>query len=294
MNKIIGVMIIFSVMLGSNFATAQTESKIKAVASFSILGDMVSNIGGERIELFVLVGRNSDGHVYEPTPRDVKQVANADILFINGLHFEGWIERLIEASEFKGKLVVATQGIAPLVTATKAIDPHAWQSLANARVYAKNIAAGLSSLDKPHSNIYKENLHIYLEKIDLAEQEIIAGIAKLPPEHRKVITSHDAFKYFEAAYGLSFDAPQGLSTNAEASATDVVALIRQIRAAKTPAIFLENITDPRLIEQITEETKATIGGTLYSDALSEKNQPADTYLHLMLHNTTLLTEALSH
>ena len=294
MRKTLRAVLIFSALFSNDFATAGKDVKIKAVASFSILGDMVSNIGGEYIELFVLVGRNSDGHVYEPTPRDVKQVANANILFINGLHFEGWIERLIEAAEFKGTLVVATQGILPLITATKEIDPHAWQSLANARIYAKNIAAGLSSIDKSHSNIYKENLQIYLKKIDLAEQKIIAAITKLPPEHRKVITSHDAFKYFEAAYGLSFSAPQGLSTNAEASATDVAALIRQIRAEKTPAIFLENITDPRQIEQITQETKAIIGGTLYSDALSEKDQPADTYLHLMLHNTTLLTEALSH
>jgi zinc/manganese transport system substrate-binding protein len=294
MKNTLQAILIFSVLLSSDFAAAGKDAKIKAVASFSILGDMVSNIGGERIELFVLVGRNSDGHVYEPTPRNVQQVANADIVFINGLHFEGWIDRLIEAAEFKGTLTIATQGITPLITAAKEIDPHAWQNLANARVYAKNIAAGLSAVDKSHSNVYHENLNIYLKKIDAAEQGIISAIAKLPREHRSVITSHDAFKYFEAAYGLSFSAPQGLSTNAEASAMDVAALIRQIRAAKAPAIFLENITDPRLIEQITQETNATIGGTLYSDALSEKNQPADTYLHLMLHNTTLLTEALSH
>lgn len=288
----IRAIIMMGAILSCHLAFAEKEAKIKAVASFSILGDMVSNIGGERIELSVLVGPNSDGHVYEPTPRDAKQVANAHIFFMNGLHFEGWTERLIAAAQFKGTLVIATQGISPLVTSANEIDPHAWQNLANARIYVKNIAAGLSALDRSHAQYYSDNLHRYLKKIDLAEQTIIAAMAKISPQHRRVITSHDAFGYFAVAYGLSFSAPQGLSTNAEASATDVAALIRQIRTQKTPAIFLENMTDPRLIEQITRETHATLGGTLYSDALSEKNKPADTYLHLMLYNTQQLTEAL--
>ncbi len=293
MKNCIGAIISIWVILCTSPALAEKAAKLKAVASFSILGDMVSNIGGERLELSVLVGPNSDGHVYEPTPQDAKRVADAHILFMNGLHFEGWTDRLIEAAQFKGKVVIATQGLSPLITATNEIDPHAWQSLANARIYVTNIAAGLSAIDKLHAHYYADNLKVYLKKIDDAERRIFAAIAKLPPERRKVISSHDAFTYFEMAYGLSFAAPQGLSTNAEASATDVAALIRQIRTQKTPAIFIENMTDPRLIEQITRETHSTLGGTLYSDALSEKNQPADTYLHLMLYNTKLLTEALS-
>ncbi len=292
--NVIRALILIFTILSCHLASAEKETRIKAVASFSILGDMVNNIGGDRIELSILVGPNSDGHVYEPTPRDAKQVANADIFFMNGLHFEGWTERLLEAAQFKGKLVIATQGISPLITPANEIDPHAWQSLANARSYLKNIAAGLSAIDKSHAQYYSDNLHSYLKKIDIAEQTIITAIAKLPLERRNVITSHDAFKYFEHAYGLHFFAPQGLSTNSEATPTDVAALIRQIRSQKTPAIFIENMTDPRLIEQISRETNATLGGTLYSDALSEKNQPADNYLHLMLHNTQQLTEALSH
>jgi len=279
--------------LYSHFSFADEQKKIKVVATFSILGDIVQNIGGDRIELRVLIGPNSDAHVYQPTPADVQRVASAQVLFSNGLGFEGWMDRLIETSHFSGKWVVVTKGITPITESNFGVDPHAWQNIKNVRLYAQNVAQTLSAVDNVNQAIYNSNLKHYLEKLDATNAEIIALIANLPPNQRKVITSHDAFKYYEAAYGINFRSPQGLSTNAEASAINVAQLIRQIRNEKIPAIFIENITDTRLIEQIKNETGTKIGGTLYSDALSEKNQPADTYLHLMQHNTNTLVDALS-
>lgn len=279
---------------------ANNETKIKVVASFSILKDMVGAIGQDRINLEVLVGPNSDGHLFEPKPSDAKRLSDAEVFFVNGLGFEGWIDRLVAAAGFKGQIVVASQGIAPLSMVNESsasvsspgVDPHAWQSLANARIYAGNIATALMQKDPNGRVYYQANLAAYLEEINRLEKSIRTSIASIPLARRTVITSHDAFNYYAAAYGLQFRAPQGVSTHAEASAAGVAELIKQIRAEKIPAIFIENITDPRLMQQIQRETQAVIGGTLYSDALSTEEQPANTYLNLMQHNTQVLVDAL--
>lgn len=295
--------------------SAFAQDKLPVVASFSILGDMVAEVGGDRVAVSTLVGPDGDAHVYEPTPADAQTVAAASVVFVNGLAFEGWLDRLIEASEYKGPVVVATTGVTALEMAEEhhegeeahtegeaeaeghdhdhgGTDPHAWQSLANARLYVANIAAGLTAADPEGAETYKANATAYLAEIDAAEAEIIAAIAALPADRRSVVTSHDAFGYFAAAYGMTFHAPEGLSTEAEPSAADIATLITQMKAEAIPAVFMENITDSRLVEQITAETGAKVGGTLFSDALSGPDGPAATYLGMMRHNVATLTAAL--
>jgi zinc/manganese transport system substrate-binding protein len=293
---------------------AFAQEKMPVVASFSILGDMVANVGGDRVEVTTIVGPDGDAHVYSPTPADAQAVASAQVVFVNGLAFEGWLDRLIEASEYEGPVIVTTEGVDLLEMAEEGhdeegeehaegeaeakgeehggADPHAWQSLANARVYVTNIEAGLAAADPDGTATYAKNAAAYLAEIDQTESGLIAAIATLPDNGRTIVTSHDAFGYFADAYGLTFLAPEGMSTEAEASAADVAALITQIRADGVSAVFLENITDSRLVEQIASETDAKLGGMLYSDALSGPNAPAATYLDMMRHNAVTLTTAL--
>jgi zinc/manganese transport system substrate-binding protein len=275
---------------------ARAADKVNAVASFSILGDMVKQVGGDRVDVITLVGPDGDAHVYEPTPADAKNLASAQILFTNGLGFEGWMERLEKSSGFKGKVVVASTGVKPrtMVEDEKTItDPHAWQSLANGKRYVVNIRDGLIVVDPEGKAVYEANAAKYLDAIAKEETDVKAAIATLPQEWRKIITSHDAFGYFGAAYGLEIVAPEGVSTESEASAKDVAKIIRQIKAEHIPAVFMENITDHRLLDQIASETGAKIGGELYTDALSPPDGPAPTYLDMFRQNVGALTTALS-
>jgi zinc/manganese transport system substrate-binding protein len=273
---------------------AHAADKVKAVASFSILGDMVKQVGGDRVEVITLVGPNGDAHVYEPTPTDGKNLAIAQIRFTNGLGFEGWMDRLEKSSGFKGKVVVASTGVKPrtMVEDEKTItDPHAWQSLANGRLYVANIRDGLIAVDPEGKSVYEANAAKYLDEIAKEESDVKAALATLPQDRRKIITSHDAFGYFGAAYGLEIIAPEGVSTESEASAKDVAKIIRQIKA-KHIRVFMENITDHRLLDQIASEAGAKIGGELYTDALSPADGPASTYLDMFRHNVGALSAAL--
>jgi zinc/manganese transport system substrate-binding protein len=284
--------------IGSTSAAA--ADKIKVAASFSVLADMVKEIGGERVEVKSLVGPNGDAHVYEPTPGDTRTLADAPILVVNGLGLEGWMSRLEKSSGFKGTVVTATKGVKTRQmedeehgTSRRITDPHAWQSLANGRIYVQNIRDGLIAADPPGKETYEANARKFLADIDAVEKLVKDSIAKVPPSRRKIITTHDAFGYFGATYGMEFIAPEGVSTDSEASARDVAKIIRQIKAEKIPAVFLENVTDHRLLDQIARETGAKLGGTLYSDALSEPSGPAGTYLDMFRHNIRTLTAALS-
>jgi zinc/manganese transport system substrate-binding protein len=279
---------------------AQAADRIKVAASFSVLGDMVRQIGGDRVEVTAFVGPNGDAHVYEPTPGDAKRLADSAVLVINGLGLEGWMTRLQKSSGFKGKVVIATKGVKTRQMeeeekgkSRKITDPHAWQSLANGKIYAANIRDGLIAADPAGKDTYEANAAKFLAAIDQEDMEVRAAIGKLPPARRKIITTHDAFGYFGATYGMEFIAPEGVSTESEASAKDVAKIIRQIKAEKVPAVFMENITDHRLLDQIARETGAKIGGTLYSDALTEPSGPAPTYIDLMRHNVQTLTGALT-
>lgn len=274
------------------------QDKLSVVASFSILGDFLREIGGERVAVSTLVGPDGDAHVYSPTPADAKTVAGAKLVVVNGLKFEGWLTRLIKSSGTKATVATATTGITPLKMAGDhghdhgGEDPHAWQSVANAKLYAGNVRDALIAADPAGKATYEANATAYLAKLDALEAEIKATVARIPADRRKAITSHDAFGYFVKAYGIEFIAPQGVSTEAEASAKDVARIIRQIKAQKVPAVFLENITNPRLAEQIARESGAKIGGRLYSDALSAENGPAGTYIAMMKHNISQIEKAL--
>ena len=281
---------------------ARAQQRLNVIASFSILGDFVKNVGGDRVEVGTLVGPNGNAHVYAPSPGDAKKVADAKLVFVNGLGFEGWLERLVKASGTKAPIVVATKGIKPLERAGGhdhdhdhdhgRADPHAWQSVANAKIYVANIRDALIAADPAGRDAYLANAAAYLAKLDALEREVREVIAKIPADRRRVITSHSAFGYFQNAYGVSFTAPQGVSTEAEASAKDVAAIITQIKKQKVAAVFLENVTDPRLVEQIARETGAKVGGTLYSDALTDDKGDATTYTDLIRHNLRQLASAL--
>jgi len=274
------------------------QEKLPVVASFSILGDFVREVGGERVAVAQLVGPDGDAHVYSPTPADAKTVAGAKLVVVNGLKFEGWLTRLIKSSGTKATIATATTGITPLKLADDhghghgGEDPHAWQNVANAKIYVGNVRDALIAADPAGKSTYEANAAAYLAKLDALDAEIKAAVARIPADRRKAITSHDAFGYFVKAYGIAFIAPQGVSTEAEASAKDVARIIRQIKAEKVPAVFLENITNPRLAEQIAKESGAKIGGRLYSDALSAANGPAGTYIAMMKYNISQIEKAL--
>jgi len=274
-------------------------NKVNAVATTSIIADFVRNVGGDRVAVATLVGPDGDAHVYSPTPGDARTIASAAIVFVNGLGLEGWMTRLVKASGTRAPVVVVSNGVTPRKMQDEdrpgrmAADPHAWQSVANAKIYVANIRDGLSAVDPAGKAAYGANAAGYLAKLDELEKQIAEAIGGIPAGRRRIITTHDAFGYFGDAYGMSFIAPEGVSTEAEPSAKDVAAIIAQIRREKSPAVFLESITDPRLMQTIAGETGARIGGTLYSDALSAPDGPAATYIEMMRHNLRELTKALS-
>jgi zinc/manganese transport system substrate-binding protein len=270
---------------------AHAQERLNVVASFSILGDFVKNVGGDRAIVTTLVGPDGDVHVYTPAPADAKKIADAKLLVINGLGLEGWLPRLLQASGGKAPILVATKGIAPLKIGSDA-DPHAWQSVANAKIYVTNIRDALVAADPADAEIFRGNARGYLTKLDALDREVREAVARIPPARRKVISTHDAFGYFAAAYGIEFIAPLGVSTESEASARDIAGIITQIRTAKIPAVFLENIADPRLMQRISSETGAKVGGTLYSDSLTGEKGGAPTYIDMVRHNIKTLTSAL--
>ncbi len=276
-------------------ATSATivEAKLKVVASFSIIGDLVAQVGGEDIELTTIVGPNADAHVYEPKPDDAKAMARADVVFVNGLGFEGWLQRLVEASGYGKDIVTVSDGIVELVPdGENAADPHGWQSIGNAKTYIANIQRGLCRADALSCDTFEMRATRYTKALDELDDWTKTLVAAIPIDRRVIITSHDAFGYFAKAHGIRFLAPEGVNTESEASAQDVAALIRQIRARKAKVLFLETISDPRLIAQIASETGVTIGGSLYSDALSAGDGPARNYIEMMRHNVRLITDAM--
>ena len=275
---------------------ASAAEKLKAVATFSILGDMVHRVGGDLVEVTTIVGPNSDTHVYEPKPADAKSLAAAQIFFANGLGFEGWMDRLVEATGFKGETVIASEGVKSRTMIEDGVaetDPHAWQNLSNGVLYVKNIADGLCKADAADCATFRKNAEAYSAEIKSLDAEVKTRIAAVPEAKRKVITTHDAFGYFGVAYGVTFMAPEGYSTESEASAADVAKLIQQIRADKVSALFIENMSDPRLIDQIARETGVKAGGALFADALSEKGEGGETYLDMFRHNISLLAPAMA-
>jgi len=311
-------------------ATVMAEQKVAVISSFSILGDLVSEVGQEHVVVTNLVDVGDDAHVFNPTPQDAKAISKAQLVVINGLQFEGWMPRLIGAANYKGVQVIASNGIDVINTKEEHehqddehekhsdnghdkhndeeheeheeheghehgdTDPHAWHSIKNVKIYVHNIAEGLMQVDPKHRSEYQQNATNYIQKLDKLELKLTTQIASIPAAERKVITPHDAFGYFARDFNVTFLAPQGTSTEYEANAADVAALIKQIRHENVKAVFVENIADNRLIEQISRETNAKIGGKLYSDALSYSDKPAATYIQMMQYNVDTIVAALKN
>lgn len=275
--------------------TLHAAERPQVVTTFSVLADLTREIGGDDIELTNLVGADADAHVFEPAPRDLRTLLDADLLIANGLGFEPWLERLWSAGEARGRRIDASGGVVPLSVeedGRRIPDPHAWQSLGNAEIYARNIARALSEIDPVNAADYAARRDAWLERLAALRAEIAPRLAALPAERRRVLTSHDAFGYFAREWNLQFRAAQGVSDAAEPSAAEVAALIRQLRGEGVRALFVENIRDPRLIEQIAAEAGAQVGGTLYSDALAAEG-PASSYLGMYRQNVERLLEALT-
>lgn len=290
-------------------ALAQPQ-KLRVIASFSILGDIVAQVGGEQVEVTTLVPAMGDAHVFQPTPSHARAVAGADVLVVNGLNFEPWLDRLVTASGFKGRHIVAAEGIKPREMGGHShahhnhgpgdddhddhgvADPHVWHDLQRMQTYIANIAQGLATADPAHAEAYRTRGAAYAAELKALDTWAAAEIGKLPRAHRKVITQHDAFGYLAARYRIDFMAAQGVNTKAEASAEAVGRLTRQIKREKVQALFFENIANPRLIEQIGREAKVKVGGRLYSDALSPPGGEADSFVKMYRLNITRLIEAM--
>ncbi|WP_032609609.1 metal ABC transporter substrate-binding protein [Pseudomonas syringae] len=279
----------------SAFASLAQAKPLEAVASFTVIADMVSTVGGDRVHVKSLIGPNGDPHVYEPTPSDAQALKNADLVFVSGLHLEGWMDRLIKASGYKGQPVVLSEGIKSRSMdedGKRIVDPHAWNSAANGVIYVRNIIAALKKADPEGASVYQANGDRYIVELQQLDSYARDQIRSIPAARRKILTSHDAFGYFGDAYGVNFLSPLGLSTESEASAADVSKLIRQIKTEHVSAYFFENSSDPRLVKQIAEASGAQPGGELYVESLSPADGPASTYAKMFRYNVDTLTAAM--
>jgi zinc/manganese transport system substrate-binding protein len=293
--------------MGLLAAHARAAEPIPVVASFSILGDLVKVVGGDRVALTTLVGPDADAHAFEPKPSDAKTLLASKLLVINGMHFEPWADKLAKSANFKGDIVVASKGVKPRAMPEEEehehqasekgghhheTDPHAWQNPNNVILYVRNIAAGLAKADASGAATYKANAEAYVKELQALDASISAQLATIPAAKRKVITSHDAFGYFAAQYKVKFLAPEGVSTDVEPSAKEVAQLVRQIKREKIRAIFIENMSNKKMLDQLSKDAGATVGGTLYSDALSAPDQPGASYLKMMNHNLAQLVAGM--
>ena len=288
--------------IGLLSGVSHAADKLPVVASFSILGDLVRVVGGERLSVTTLVGPDEDAHVFEPKPADAKAIVQSQLLVINGLGFEPWAQKLARSAGYQGRTVVVSQGVKPRIMAEEKghgdshhpdeTDPHAWQNPENVVLYVRNIATALSQADPAGAATYQAHAEAYVKELQTLDDWAKAQFAAIAPGKRKIITSHDAFGYFAAHYQIQFMAPQGMSTDAEPSAKAVAQLIRQIQREKIKAVFLENMSNPKLLAQLSKDAGATVGASLYADALSGPGQPGATYPQMMRHNVTQLVAGM--
>lgn len=270
-----------------------SAAKLNVVASFSILGDMLHEIAGDDINVTTIVGPNQDAHQYQPRPQDVKLIKNADLVFINGLYFEMWFDKLLKSSHSKAKIITATKGIKPRMLEKEIPDPHCWHNLTLAKIYVRNITDALVKALPQHKKKFEDNCKNFIKKIDAINDTYLQKFSNIPDEKRIVITSHDAFHYLGDAYGIRFISPLGVNTDSEPSPKDIREVITKIKDLKIKALFAEASLDKRLIRQIARESGVTVGGELFSDALSDQKQPASTFLKMANHNLSMLLTALT-
>ena len=296
--------VLFLITLTTLAASPAISQPLPVVASFSIIADLVRVVGGSHVEVTSLVGPNTDAHVFDPTPADAKRLANAKLVVTNGLGFEGWMERLIKSSGYRGPVVVASRGVKTIQETSghshqhghshsHTADPLAWQNPVNVKQYVDNIRLALAAAKPEAADEFERRAASYSRELDALDQSIRDRLKTVPVAQRRIITSHDAFGYFAAAYNVRFYPLQGLSTGSEPSAADVVRIIDQIKKNKVTAIFIENISDSRVLERLTKESGARIGGTLYADALSEPGGAVDTYLKMITHNANAIVDSFA-
>ncbi|GIV31910.1 MAG: metal ABC transporter substrate-binding protein [Saprospiraceae bacterium] len=272
---------------------AQSKQKPLVVATASIFADMAQQIAGDLVEVQSIVPIGSDPHIYEPTPADVRLVARADLLLVNGLTFEGWLQGLIKSSGTRAPIVVITEGIEPIQAVYKnSTDPHAWMSAANGLIYIENIYKALVKLDPAHKDVYEANYLAYKQKLEELDRYIMEQIQTIPEQQRILITSHDAFQYYGRRYGLRLEAVLGVSTEADAQTSDIIRITQLVREHKVPAVFIESTVNPKLLEQIARDNGVAIGGKLYSDSIGGPDSPAPTYLDMLKYNTDTIVKAL--
>src|SRR6266849_2679338 len=281
------------VLAWSAQGASAAQTPVRVLVSFSILADIARQVGGSDVAVTSLIGPDANEHVFEPSPDQVRQLTQAQLFIVNGFGLEGWRTRLIQSAQYRGLVVIATAGITPLMTTetdetAPSPDPHAWQDPRSAIIYAEHIMRALAGIDPEHAEAHRHRFRDYRAALDALDRNVRDGLAVIPAKKRQVITTHDAFAYYGKAYGVTFMAPEGLNTESEPSAKSVAALIRQIRRQGIKALFLENISDPRLMEELARETGATLGPPLYSDALSGPNGPAPTYIRMIEYNTATL------
>lgn len=279
---------------GNNTNKIKDSDKIKVVSSITIINDIVKNIGKDKVEAKSICGVGIDPHTYHAKPSDPKLISEADIVFINGLALEHWIEEMIRNAGGSKTVVTATEGLNPM-TDEKGYgdpDPHAWFNAEYVKTYAENITNGLTSIDKKNEEFYKKNLEEYKIKLDSLNGWIKEQIETLPQEKRVLITSHDAFRYFGEAYGFEVKGLQGISTEAKVQTEDVKKLIDLIKERNLKSVFIETSVNPKLLEEISKETGAIVGGTLFSDSVGDEGKPEGTYIGAVKHNVNTIVNAL--
>lgn len=288
------------------FSTYAHAQPLRVVSSFSILTDLVEQVGGEHVQVYTLIKPDTDAHAFEPSAQDARHLVDAKLVFINGLEFEPWLERLKHASGFRGLTVVVSDGIIPLKTDAHdehdehsehshqhgEYDPHAWQNVMNVVVYVQNIVLSLAQADPEHADAYQKRADDYIAQLKLLDADILETIQQIPPERRVLVTTHDSFAYFASRYGLTTLSVLGRESESLPSTASMAKLIQQVRSQQIPAVFLEMTSNPKILEQVMRETKATLGGKLYADALSRKGTAADTYMKMMRVNLATLSNAL--
>ena len=283
------------ILLLATTIVATSQGKIRVVSSASIFQDMAMNIGGDKIETFSIVPIGGDPHLYEPKPSDAQLVKSADIILVNGLTFEGWINKLIDNSGTKAKVYTITEGVNVLKSEKykNAADPHAWMDVSNGLKYIDNIKAALIETDPANADFYTANYENYKAELTALDNYISIEINKIPEAKRMLVTSHDAFAYYGKKYNIRLNALKGISTEAETQTSDMVRVAKAIRESGVPAIFIESTINPQVIQQIAKDNNVKIGGELFADSIGAKDSEGPTYIKMLRHNTDVIVKALS-
>ncbi len=278
-------------LLGAAMAVSAAAAPLNVVASFTVLADFARQVGGDEVEVTSLVGPDADAHGFEPSPGDARLLHSADLFVVNGLGFDPWADKLAKSARFGGVQVVASKGVA-VTNLSDRPDPHAFQSIEDARIYARNIAEAIAAKRPARADAIRARAATYDAALVALDGEIRTQLDRIPADRRVLITNHQAFGYFANSYGLTMLAVQGLSTESEPSAKAVANLIREIRARNASAVFLENMGNQQLMQRVARDTGVAVGGALYADALSKPGGPAATYIDMMRYNTRTFVAAL--